>query len=283
VLACGDVVRPSVSWLLTARTIKGIADEMARTRDSQGFAALHAASREGVVSRLTTRGALNRIAVILAAKGGQVRDITVGDCVELLELAYRYGERGTGGEGPYFYQLLHAIGVFREEAPPTVRMFSNSHLGQGSPEQLVDRYDLACRPVRDLIVDYLRERRPALTYTSFSRLATHLGLLFWKDLEEHHPGISSLDLAPDVAVAWKQRVRTKPSGTAGEGGSGERLPRSDVNTVLHSVRTFYLDIAQWAAEDPVRWGRWVTRCPIRPDDFLSPAAQDDDVGAGPRH
>ena len=42
VLACGDVVRPSVSWLLTARTIRGIADEMARARDPEGFAALTA-------------------------------------------------------------------------------------------------------------------------------------------------------------------------------------------------------------------------------------------------
>ena len=265
VLACGDVVRPSVSWLLTARTISGIADEMARVRDPDGFAALHAASRDGVVSRITTRGALNRIAVILAAKGGGVRDITVGDCVELLELAYQYGERGTGGEGPYFYQLLHSIGVFPAGAPPTVRMFSTAHHGQGSPEQLIDRYDLACRPVRDLLADYLRERRPALAYTSFSRLASHLGLLFWKDLEEHHPGISSLDLAPDVAVAWKQRIRTRPA--CGEDGTAGRKSRSDAATVLHSVRAFYLDIAQWAAEDPARWGKWAVRCPIRPADI----------------
>jgi len=269
VLACGDVVRPSVSWLLTARTIRTIADEMARTRDPAGFAALHTASRDGVVSRLTTLGALNRIAVILAAKGGRICDITVGDCLELLELGYQYGERGTGGEGPYFYQLLHAIGVFPAEAPPTVRMFSTAYRGQGSPEQLVDRYDLACRPVRDLLVDYLRERRPGLSYKSFDRLACHLGLLFWKDLEEHHPGISSLSLAPDVAAVWKQRLRTRPAGTAREDGAVDRLPRSDVAGVLKTVRAFYLDIAQWSAEDPARWGRWVARCPVRPTDIPS--------------
>jgi integrase len=269
VLACGDVVRPSVSWLLTARTIHGIADEMARARDPDGFAALHAACRSGVVSGVTTRGAVNRIALILAAKGGEVRDITVGDCLELLELAYQHGERGTGGEGPYFYQLLHAMGVFPADAPPTVRMFSTAYHGQGSPEQLIDRYDLACRPVRDLLVDYLRERRPALKYTSFDRLATHLGLLFWKDLENHHPGISSLDLAPDIAAAWKQRVRTKPAETDGEAGTVARLPRSDVASVLHTVRALYLDIAHWAAEDPPRWGRWAVRCPIRPADIPS--------------
>ena len=148
-------------------------------------------------------------------------------------------------------------------------MFSTAYHGQGSPEQLIDRYDLSCRPVRDLLVDYLRERRPALTYTSFDRLANHLGMVFWKDLEEHHPGISSLDLAPDIAAAWKQRVRTRPADTDGEDSTVGRLPRSDVASVLHTVRAFYLDIVQWAAEDPARWGRWAVRCPIRPTDIPS--------------
>ena len=45
-----------------------------------------------------------------------------------------------------------------------------------------------------------------------------------------------------------------------------RLPRSDVATCLNTVRAFYLDIAQWAAEEPARWGRWAARCPIRAGD-----------------
>ncbi|HET6744149.1 MAG TPA: hypothetical protein VFH76_34670, partial [Kribbella sp.] len=49
-------------------------------------------------------------------------------------------------------------------------------------------------------------------------LAFSLGGLFWRDLERHHPGISSLHLAPEVAAAWKQRILTKtrsrsPCGT----------------------------------------------------------------------
>ena len=27
-------------------------------------------------------------------------------------------------------------------------------------------------------------------------------------------------------------------------------------------RAFYLDLAQWAIEDPARWGRWVAPCPV---------------------
>jgi integrase len=266
-LVCGDVIRPSIPWFMAVRTPRDLAGEMARVRDPGGFAALRAASRDSVVSHITVQGALTRIACIIAAKGGTARDITVGDCLELLGRAFEHGRYGSGGEGAYFYQLLHAIGVFPEAAPPTVRMFSAAYQGQGIPEQFIDRYDLACRPVRDLLVDYLRERQPRLDYTCLTRLACHLGLLFWKDLEDHHPGINSLDLAPAVAAAWKQRIRTKRVPKAGDGSTAGRLPRSDVATLLHAVRAFYLDIAHWAAEDPARWGRWAVRCPIRSGDI----------------
>ncbi|PZR79005.1 MAG: site-specific integrase, partial [Candidatus Aeolococcus gillhamiae] len=265
-LICGDVVRPSIPWLLTARSHMNLAREMARVRDPDDFAALRAASRRAVVSDVTEDGAVNRVSYILAAKGGALRDITVGDCLELLDLAYEYGEYHSGGTGPHFYQMLHATGIFPDSAPTTVRMLGPSRKGQLTPAQLIDRYDLACHPVRDLLVDYLSERQPALDYTSLMGLANHLGLRFWKDLEEHHPGISSLDLAPDVAAAWKQRARTKPAGP-GSGSPTGRVPRLSSSGCLVSVRALYLDIAQWAAEDPARWGRWAVRCPIRPADI----------------
>jgi integrase len=268
-LICGDVIRPSIPWLLTTTSPKNLAAEMARVRDPGGFAALRAAGLASVVGEVTARGALARIAFIMAAKGGTVPGITVGDCLELLEIsAVECDQYGRGGKGPYFYQLLHAIGVFPATAPPTVRLFSTMYHGQLTPAQLIDRYDLACRPVRDLLVDYLHERQPGLDYTSLAALATHLGLLFWKDLEHHHPGISSLNLAPGAAAAWKQRIRTKPARSAS--GQDEtraaRLPRSDVASCLNAVRAFYLDIAQWAAEEPARWVMWAARCPVRAGD-----------------
>ena len=265
-LICGDVIRPSIPWLLTAKSHMYLPGEMARVRDPGGFAALHAAGHSSVVSDVTVDGALARIAFIMAAKGGTIADITVGDCLELLDRAAGYGRHRIGGNGPYFYQLLHAIGVFPSDAPPTVRMLNPGYQGQLTAAQLIDRYDLAFRPVRDLLVDYLRERQPSLDYTSLTRLAGHLGLLFWKDLENHHPGINSLDLAPEVAAAWKQRIRTKPTAVGADGVIG-RAARFDTAGCLHVVRAFYLDVAHWAAEDPARWGRWAARCPIRPDDI----------------
>jgi hypothetical protein len=50
--------------------------------------------------------------------------------------------------------------------------------GQRTPEELIDRYHLSCRPIRNLLVAYLRERQPALDYTSLNALAIMLGKLF---------------------------------------------------------------------------------------------------------
>ena len=86
-LVCGDVIRPSPGWLLTPITARNLVAELARTRDPGGFAALESACRAEAVNTLTTQLACRRIAIILAAKGGLISDITIGDCLELLRIA----------------------------------------------------------------------------------------------------------------------------------------------------------------------------------------------------
>ncbi|MGI8312866.1 hypothetical protein [Saccharopolyspora hattusasensis] len=177
-LVCGDVLRPDPGWLMVTAAPSQLGQEMARVRDPDGFAALAAARQASAIGYSTAIPALERVAIILAAKGGQVRDITPGDCLELLETSYRVfpGPITSSRHSPFFYQLLHAVGVFSPEAPPTVRMFNPRFQGQLSAEQLIDRYQLACRPVRDLLVDYLRERQPSVDYNTLTGLATALGL-----------------------------------------------------------------------------------------------------------
>ena len=262
-LICGDVIRPSLSWLLTPATPKNLAAEMARSRDPGGFAALAALARTDPASAATKDLAARRIAAILAAKGGTIAGITVGDCLELLDgLA-----AGGGNTSPYFYQLLHALGVFPPAAPPTVRAFKTP--GQLTVEQLVDRYPIACQPVRALIIDYLRERQPAVDHATLRSLSRALAGLFWRDLELHHPGIGSLRLEPGVAAAWKHRVTVKTVRTAGPAGQVTEsvVPRHDGMNTLAMVRAFYLDIAQWAVDDPARWGPWAVPCPIRDEEM----------------
>ena len=267
-LICGDVIRPGLAWLITTRSPHTLATEMARTRDPDGFTELEALSGTSASNIVRTKAALG-VARMMAAKGGTARDITVGDCLELVEIsATEWDDYGRAGKGPYFYQLLHAMGVFPPDAPPTVRMFSSMYHGQLTPDQLIDRYAPTCRPVRDLLVDYLREHQPGVDFATLTTLATNLGLLFWKDLENHHPGIDSLRLAPAVASAWKQRVRNTTRTSDSQRGVTTR-PRKDTAAILNTVRAFYLDIAQWAAEDPARWAQWAFPCPVRADDIQS--------------
>ena len=100
-------------------------------------------------------------------------------------------------------------------------MFSGR--GQPTCEQLIDRYQIACRPVRDVLVDYLRERQPSVDFSSLQRFAYLLGKLFWADLQAHHPGIDSLKLPREVAAAWKQRVMTRTRATTSPTGEQVQL------------------------------------------------------------
>ncbi len=148
-------------------------------------------------------------------------------------------------------------------------MFSPVFAGQIPVEQLVDRYQVTCRPVRDLLIDYLRERQLAIDYGTLTSLATTLVLWFWKDLERHHPGIDSLRLSREAASAWKQRIRTKVVRSRGADGETieTTVERDTATDALTTARSFYLDLAQWALEDPVRWGPWAVPCPIRASDI----------------
>jgi hypothetical protein len=264
-LICADVIRPSLGWLLAPATPAGLSAEMARVRDPAGFAALAVIGQADHVNSHTTQLALRRIAAVLAAKGGLIADITLGDCLELLKIA---GDllRSSDATSPYFYQLLRAAGVFGEAAPPGRALKTQ---GQLSCEQLIDRYGIACRPVRDLLVDYLRERQPAVDYPTLHKLSYVLGRLFWRDLELHHPGIASLHLPAEVAATWKQRITTKTTRSRSAGGDVTEANASRVNAFDHlvTVRAFYLDLAQWAADDPARWGPWAAPCPVRDTDI----------------
>jgi len=265
VVIAADVVRPSLAWLVGGGPARGgglFVRAMTASRDPDGFARLAAAcAADPGVSAVARSQTLYRAAMIMAAKGGTLVDITVGDVVELLDAQLELHTSAAAGR-VLLYRLLHQMGIFGPAAPPTLRALRTD--GQRSPEELIDRYRLVCRPVRDLLVDYLRERQPALDYNSLDSLANFLGSLFWADLERHHPGIDSLHLSVEVATAWKRRLRTITKTIITP--TGEKAPvaveRINYRECLTPVRAFYLDLAHWAVEDPGRWAAWVAPCPI---------------------
>jgi integrase len=265
VMVSADVIRPSLGWVLTPRAPQNLVALMTRLRDPAGFAELTELCEASGAGRTMKKAALRRAATILAVKGGALRDITVGDCLELSTTVDGRSVRRNAAMG--FYQLLHTMGVFGPDAPARMRVFTTQ--GQLSPAQLIGRHGIQCRPVRDLLVEYRQERQPTLDHTSLTGLAAALGGLFWRDLERHHPGIDSLHLPADVAAGWKQRVMIKTRRVIGTDGRIDQVRERRAGGLhnLAAVRAFYLDIAQWAMEEPGRWGPWAVPCPIRAEDL----------------
>jgi hypothetical protein len=205
-LICGDVIRPGLAWMLT-RAHSRLARVMAHTRDPAGFARLRELAESGPPSSLEdARVTATRVATLLACKGGVISGITVGDCVELADTQRRVHARG-GQRKADLYLRLRALGIFPAGAPATIRAFGMAQ-GQLTIEELVDRYRLQCKPVRDLLVDYLQERQPALDYASLDAISSSLAGRFWSRVEALSPGISTLRLPPDVALAWKEDLQT---------------------------------------------------------------------------
>jgi hypothetical protein len=101
-LVCGDVIRPDLAWMLT-RIRKHLAPVMAEVRDPEGGALLAELAESGPTSaRGEATIAATRIAMLLACKGGSIANITVGDCVELVDTLRRVHVRGGQREVDFY-------------------------------------------------------------------------------------------------------------------------------------------------------------------------------------
>ncbi|MET7436400.1 tyrosine-type recombinase/integrase [Streptomyces sp. NPDC005496] len=258
-LICADVIRPDWPWTI-AKPSRFLRPAIQATRDPEGFAKVEAVVPPGLLGTRYGSEGLKVIAEFIVVYGGRVRDITVGDFLARLQST----ESRRTHAVRLAYGWLRDLRQFPADAPPTLRNIT-TRAGQASSASLVDRYQLKCRPVRDLLVAYLDERRPALDYNTLKGLSAALAKNFWADLEHHHPGIDSLHLPAEVSADWKKRLamktvrRRQPDGTSVE----VTEPRHNVTNIKSLVRAFYLDIAQWALEEPERWGVWAAPCPIR--------------------
>jgi len=251
-LVAGQVIRPTYRWLMRQRHALMLA-EARKAIDPEGFGRIGQHARDAI--GWARSDALNKLTWMVICKGGLVAGITVGDCVELTAALEEHHFRGSAGR-PLFYALLKETGSLPASAPLRLRALRID--GRRSIDQIIGKYGIECRPVRDLMVEYFTERAPDLDHTSLRSIARTLCRLFWRDLEIHHPGIGSLHLAPEVARAWKERL----AWIRDTDGRPVR-PRVNFRSELVFVKAFYEDIARWAADDPARWAHWVAPCPVR--------------------
>ncbi|WP_086708501.1 site-specific integrase [Streptomyces antimycoticus] len=260
-LICADVVRPTLEWLSGNRS-GHFRTAIAAARDPEGFACLAAEIPAHEREHRYGSEALKCLAQIVAANGGGIDDIIVGD---LLTHPHLQGPSSNGRAVGIrrAYAWLRDRGQFPPDAPTTLHHLA-VRTGKISPAGLIDRYQLRCRPIRDLLVDYLTERQPAVDYGTLKMFASYVGGLFWADLERHHPGLDTLRLPQDVSDAWKARLAVKTVRRRRPDGTTHTVvePRKSATAVKTTVRAFYLDLAEWALDQPERWGRWAAPCPI---------------------
>jgi integrase len=263
VAIAADLIRPTMGWLVSGAAARGhlLVRNLEASRDPEGYARLHArCTGDERISAVDASMIRYRVAQIMAAKGGTLAEVTIGDLLELFHA--EDGVRNSRGGQVRLYRVLRELGTFGDRAPLTLRALHTSRAR--TPEELIDHYHVKNRPIRDLLVEYLRERQPVLDHTSLEALAYYLARQFWCDIETQHPEITTLDLPRHVAEDWKRRLRTTTQTT--RTASGQTIQRTveriNYRECLTPVRGFYLDLAHWAVDDPARWGPWVAPCPV---------------------
>ncbi len=215
------------------------------------FAKLEARALEIGADGPRTRYALVVISKIMLQTGRDPDQLTAEDLLAFRAWGWDRHGRNKGGMS-LAWTLLRGVADLGEY----LTLKDAVRYGQRPTSDLVDSYKLQCQPVRDLLVRYLDERRASLDYNSFLQVVGYLVGSFWSDIERHHTGIDTLHLPDDVAESWKQRLRTVTNK------DGTVRTRKGYLTILIRVRGFYLDLQEWALDDPC-WAQWSVPSPVR--------------------
>ncbi|MFC0429964.1 site-specific integrase [Kutzneria buriramensis] len=220
----------------------GTLDTMRRFVESVGMSESHLQQGLRVISSLVLH------------TGRDLPELTAEDIISVRALGRRCRGEAFPGTFPA-WDLLRAVGVIQSQDS----LKDALRHGQRPTAELVDQHNVQSTTIRNVLVRYLEERRPGLDYGSFRGLVGELVKVFWVDIETHHPGIDSLRLPPEVVDGWKQRLLTYVDKA---GNVRERRGRVDI---MMRVRGFYLDIQEWAHEDPF-WAPHAVPSPINRGD-----------------
>lgn len=243
-------IRPAYAWFFASRLL-GVYSQFRQHSHAADFAAIEPHTDRQDAANYSAY-ALTLLTHISIVTGKSPRNIDTAD-FNTYRAARLASGRGCTGL-PLAYEAVQAIGGLAGQ-PPTLRQAIAR--GQLSVPELVDRYPIVDKGIRDVLVHYLVERSTVLDYSTLSSQVQLLADLFWCDLERHHPGINSLRLPDQAVQEWKSRLRTLPDGS----------PRKGAHLVLLAVRALYLDLQQWALEDPARWAEWAAPSPITEADI----------------
>ena len=206
-------VRPGYAWMSASR-LRGIYDRYRQHNQAQAFAELtRLAGQHGLGQHEAE--ALTVLTRIVIVTGKDLQALSLDD---LAGYAAARRERGRDAASlPMAYELLKSIGGL-PGAPPTWQQARSR--GQMTVAELVDRYPIACRPVRDVLVHYLTERAAALDYGSLHTQVADAGRLVLG-----RPGTPPpRHRQPAAASRGRARMETADPGAARR-AAAPQLPR----------------------------------------------------------
>jgi integrase len=258
------VIRPSLNALLAHRFV----DYARRFADIQQDPLLeeYLTRVAKTTARLPKRQQAGYdVAAALTTQGIALVDLTpeafLHYCVQRRQHAQELNPSVTRFGGILAWEVLYESGHFPPHTPPTLR--GALYRGQRPVAELVDRYPIRNRQVRDLLVDYLGRREHDVDYNTLDNLARELVSLFWCTLEQINPAQQDLRLDADTYNRWREAVATTRTGR----------DRIHIDHLLATVRGLYLDLHSWAVAEPQRWARWVAPCPIPASQLRQQAAR----------
>jgi hypothetical protein len=108
---CADILRPWLGWLAAPGISAGaLARNLQVSRDPDGFRRLRAScAADTHVTAPARQATMGRAAIIVAAKGGMLSEVTVGDFLELLDAEVQTQPRHD--YGAVSWRMLRQIGV----------------------------------------------------------------------------------------------------------------------------------------------------------------------------
>jgi integrase len=229
-----DVIRPTLRWLLTGGKKRKMTTNLIRSRDPQGFAAIASECQRdpelGAPAELPTSPS------VIFSRRSKSNSMCEARCGRGRPASRCCGSWGSSAMGCRPCASCVALPGPRSKS-----------------------WSIAIRsPLVLCAAPSSSTSRNASPRWTTARCAT--------GLTSSAAAFDSLRLDAEVASAWKQRLHTRPPRSSGEAtqSSVERLSYLDV---LAAVRAFYLDVAEWALDDPARWAQWVAPCPISPQEL----------------
>ncbi|HVB46455.1 MAG TPA: site-specific integrase [Streptosporangiaceae bacterium] len=238
-----DVVRPGLGYMLGLRLSKLLPQLITWRRDPDED--ILRAAPASAQSRSHAAAALGRLLVLT---GRPVASLTAQDLLTYRTAVLQRRTQTVGLE--HLWSCLQRRG----QVDGTLRQALRP--GQKTVTQLVGNYPIRSDRVRGLLIAYLTERSLTVDYSTLRALVQDLCHLYWLAVESIAPGIDTIDLPPEVAVAWKEQLRWRLLP------GGQRVPRRNALNTLMTVRGFYADLLQLAYDDPARWAQWPCAAPV---------------------